>query len=119
MSVEAVNSEPVEHQGYKEEVESGDLNGRDVEIQEHKEKAVEKVTEFVKDSLKAGAVAGGAIAGAAVGGAIIAPIMIYDSSKKLIEGCKEYEEAVTIENESKGLDKFGNPIESDSYTWDE
>lgn len=114
MSVEAVNSEPVEQQGYKEEVESGDLNERDVEIQEHKEKAVEKVTEFVKDSLKAGAVAG-----AAVGGAIIAPIMIYDSSKKLIEGCKEYEEAVTIENELKGLDKFGNPIESDSYTWDE
>jgi len=120
VSIEAVSSEPNVTNGSDEEKATGDLNGREVEIQQHKEKANEKITDFVKESIIAGYTAGGAIAAGAVAGAIVVPIVIYDASKKLIEACKEYEEAVILENEAMGLDKFGNSIdnENDRDSWD-
>ena len=106
MTVEAVNSETQKNEISNDEPEKGDLNGREVEIQNHKDNAKNSIKEFGKDCIKgAAALSSGAALPAAAG-----VIVIIDGSQKLITACEEYGKAVELENLERGLDKFGNPI---------
>ena len=98
MTVEAVSS-GVQNNEISEENEKGDLNGREVEIQDHKDKAIENGKEFLIGNLEVVL-----STDEAVGKAIVT------TPQKLITACEEYGKAVELENLEKGLDKFGNPI---------
>ena len=55
-SVESVSSDSSSDPVSEPEKQVGDLNGREVEVQEHKENAKEHLGEFVKESIQAGLV---------------------------------------------------------------
>ncbi len=113
-SVESVSSDSSSDPVSEPEKQVGDLNGREVEVQEHKENAKEHLGEFVKESIQAGLV----VAAHPGVGLIVAPKMIYDASNHLIEGCKEYNEAKRIENEAQEQSSSGLDHEPDRDSWD-
>lgn len=109
MSIEPVTSSTENH-STEPESEKGNLNGREVEAQQHMDNAKENFIEYAKDCIKASVPAGAAITQGALLPAVVATVIIVDGIPKFIEGCREYEEAVTIRNAEKGLDKFWNPL---------
>lgn len=113
-SVESVSSDSPSDQVNEPDKQVGDLNGREVEVQEHKENAKNHLGEFVKESIQAGLV----VAAHPAVGLIVAPKMINDASNHLIEACKEYNEATRIENEGQEQSSSGLDHEPDRDSWD-
>jgi len=119
MSVEAVSSDPNTTSNSVEEKQTGSLNGREVEIQEHKENAKECLKDYLLAPVEAAA---HVIVNPNYIGVVEAVKIIAENHQNLIEACKEYNEAKRIENEEKGLDPFYNPLDSghenDRDSWD-
>lgn len=113
-SIESVSSDSSSTSVSEPEKQIGDLDGREVEVKEHKENAKEHLGEFVKGSIEAGLV----LAAHPGVGLIIAPKMINDASNHLVEACKEYNEAKRIENEGKEQSSSGLDHEPDCDSWD-
>lgn len=114
-SVESVSTDSsLSTDSTEPEKETGDLNGREVEVKEHKDNAKEHLGEFVKESIEAGLV----VAAHPGVGLIVAPKMIKSASNHLIEACKEYNEAKRLENEGQEQSSSGTEHEPNRDSWD-
>ena len=112
MSTEPVTSS-IENHSIEPESEKGDLNGREVEVQQHIANAKEHLKEYVLSPIEATA---HIVTNPNPVGIMEAGKIIKKGHSHLIEGCKEYNTAVEIERAAKGQDKFGNPLNIEKET---
>ncbi len=110
MSIEPVTSDPSGGSDNEQENQIGDLNGREVKIQEHKDRANEHFRDFFISPIEAAA---NVIVNLSPTGVMNAVKVISENHHHLIDGCAERNEAHRLENEAKGLDMFYNPIETE------
>lgn len=112
-TVESVSNDSSSSAPQEPEKETGNLNGREIEVKEHEESAKEHLGEFVKESIEAGLV----VAAHPGVGLIVAPQMVKSASNHLIEACKEYNEAKRLERE--GEEQSSGPDHgNDRDSWD-
>ena len=115
MSIDPVSPETSDSCNLEQEKQTGDLNGREVEIQQHMDSAKEHIKDFVLAPVEAAA---HVITNPTYIGIAEATKIIVENHHNLIDACKEYNEAKRIENEENGLDRFYNPLENDRDSWD-
>lgn len=119
MSIESGSSETTGVSSSEQEQQTGEINGREVEIQQHRDNAVEHLKEYIASPIQAAAQI---ITNPTYVGVTEAGKTIAEGQHHLIDACKEYNESVRIQNEEKGLDMFSNPLDNDSEndrdSWD-
>lgn len=114
MSIDPVTTESTSQEKTEQEKSTGNLNGREVEVKEHKENAKEHMGEFIRESIQAGVT----IVACPPVGLITAPKTIASASNHLIDGCKEYNEAKRIEREAASSSCSESTKENDRDSWD-
>lgn len=107
VTMETITAESSASESNFQEAEKGNLNGRDVEIQNHMDNSKEHIKDFFLGAIEASA---HVLMNRSYIGVTEAGKMIRDNPNHLIEGCKEYNKAIELKNREKGLDKFYNPI---------